>query len=213
MTVSIVQQWFASLHDKLDELIRHYPIATSAEKSRMREQWNMLKGASDEMVENWLRLEDKLAMFQEMDQQGGIAEQAEELLAPFHKGQGYFKLQMYRQAAEQLEETVRAYPDMLSARLVLAMSYMHLKEWMEAHRHFRLIAALAEDAKLQAISYNALGCIQAVYANLEQAQRFFRKALEADPTFRDPQLNLDCCSKGGGELLLQFGSSELLAMV
>lgn len=213
MTVSIVQQWFASLHDMLDELIRHYPIASDVEKSRMREQWSLLKGASDEVVENWLRLEDKLAMFHELEQQGGFAEQAQQWLGPFHKGQGYFKLQMYRQAVEHLEETVRVYPDMLSARMVLAMSYMHLKEWMEAHRHFRLIAALADDAKLQAIAYNALGCIQAVYANLDQAQRFFRKALEADPTFRDPQLNLDCCSKGGGELLLQFGSAEWLATV
>ena len=213
MSVSIVEQWFASLHDKLDELLHSYPRASEAEKSRMREQWDLLKCASNDMVENWLRLEDKLAMFQELDQQGGVALQAEDLLGPFHKGQGYFKLQMYRQAAEQLEETVRTYPDMLSARLYLAMSYMHMQGWMEAQRHFRLIASLAEDAKLQAIALNALGCIQAVYAHLEQARQFFRKALAIDPTFRDPQMNLEHCGKGGGELLLRFGSAELQAMV
>jgi len=213
MSVSIVQQWFASLHDTLDELIHRYPSSTGAEKARMRDQWDLLKRASDEMVENWLRLEDKLAIFRELDQQGGIATQPEQLLSPFLKGQGYFKLQMYRQAAEQLEEMVLSYPDMLSARIFLAMSYMHMKEWMEAGRHFRLVAALAEDAKLQAVAYNALGCIQAVHAHLEQAQQFFRKAIAADPTFPDPQRNLDCCNSGEDELLLQFGSAQLLAIV
>lgn len=152
-------------------------------------------------------------MFHDMLQQGPAGHPPELQLEPFQKGQGYFKLCMFAQAAEQLEHTVRNYPDLLSARLYLAMSRMHLKEWGEAQRHFGLIAALAEDSKLQAIAYNALGCIQAVFAQMDQARRFFRKAMEADPSFSDPRRNLERCLKGGDELELQFGSAELQAMV
>ena len=213
MSVSVLQQWFATLHEVLDELILRYPCAAAAEQAKLREQWQLLKKMSDEMVESWLQLEEKLSMFQELDEQGALVSAPTELLGSFYKGQGYFKLHMFRQAAEQLEDTVRIYPDLLSARLYLAMSRMHLQEWQEAQRHFRLIAALADNAKMRAIAYNALGCIQAIHAQLDQAQQLFRKALEADPSFRDPQLNLACCQRHDGELLLQFGSAELHSMV
>jgi tetratricopeptide (TPR) repeat protein len=211
--MTVIRQWFASLHEALDDLLYRYPQASTEERGRIEAQWNTLKGLSDDIVESWLQLEDKLALFKELEQDGALVQEPEELLAPFHKGQGYFKLHMFSQAAAQLEETVRTYPDMLSARLYLGMSRMHLKQWEEAQRHFRMIAALSEDAKLQAISYNALGCIQAVFAQLEQARQLFRKAMEADPSFGDPRSNLECCRKGGGEMLLQFGSAELQAMV
>lgn len=209
--MSIIREWFACLHEMLDGLIDRYPGASAEERSGMRKQWELLKGVSDEMVENWLQFEDKLAVFRALEQQAIVSLPPEQAPAPFYKGQGYFKLHMFSQAAEHMEETVRQHPDMLTARLYLAMSQMHLQEWTEAQRHFRLIAELAEDAKMQAIAYNALGCIQAVFAHLEQAQIWFRKALEADPTFRDPQINLDSCRKGGGELHLHFGSAALQA--
>lgn len=213
MSVSILHQWFASLHDVLDELILRYPGAAAAEQAQLREQWQLLKKMSDELVENWLRLEEKLSVLQELDEHGALASVPAELLGPFYKGQGYFKLHMFRQAAEQLEDTVRMHPDMLSARLYLAMSRMHLQEWLEAQRHFRFIAALTEDVKMRAIAYNALGCIQAIHAQFDQAQQLFRKALEADPSFRDPKINLESCESRDGALMLQFGSAELQSMV
>jgi tetratricopeptide (TPR) repeat protein len=211
--MSVIRQWFAVLHETLDQLILHYPEASGKERVRLQEQWDMLKIFSDDMIENWLQLEEKMSLFRELQQEGVILEEPEQLLGPFQKGQGYFKLQMFVQAAEQLEDTVRQFPDMLAARLYLAMSLMHLKQWSEAQRHFRLIAALTDEAKLQAIAYNALGCIQAVFAHLDHAQQLFHKAMEADPSFREPRQNLECCRRGGGELQLQFGSAELQAMV
>jgi tetratricopeptide (TPR) repeat protein len=173
--MSIVRQWFASLHETLDDLILRYPEATGEERGRMQEQWNKLKSLSDETVESWLQFEDKLALFREIEQQGAIVQKPEILLGPFLKGQGYFKLHMFSQAAEQLEDTVRTYPDMLAARLYLAMSRMHLKEWDEAQRHFRLVAALTDESKLAAIAYNALGCIQAVFAHLDGGRSILRR--------------------------------------
>jgi tetratricopeptide (TPR) repeat protein len=209
--MSVVRQWFEALHEALDQLILRYPEATAEERARLQEQWQLLQTFSDETVENWLQLEEKMSLFREIQQQGAILQEPEELLDAFQKGQGYFKLHMFHQAAEQLEDTVQLFPDMLSARLYLGMSRMHLQQWAEAQRHFRLIAAMADEAKLQAIAYNALGCIQAVFAHLDQAQHLFRKALEADPSFTEPRQNLECCRRGGGELQLQFGSAELQA--
>ncbi|TJY44313.1 hypothetical protein E5161_02700 [Cohnella pontilimi] len=211
--MSVIRQWFAALHETLDQLILRFPDAGAEERGRLQEQWEMLKSFSDDVIENWLQLEDKMSLFREIQQEGAILQEPEELLGPFQKGQGYFKLHMFAQAAEQLEDMVGQFPDMLAARLYLAMSRMHLEQWSEAQRHFRLIAALADEAKLQAIAYNALGCIQAVFAHLDQAQQLFRKAMEADPSFREPRQNLECCRRGGEELQLHFGSPELQAMV
>jgi tetratricopeptide (TPR) repeat protein len=208
--MSIIREWFASLHEMLDGLIDRYPGASDEERSGLREQWRMLKRVSDEVVESWLQFEDKLAVFRELDQK---MPDAPPEMAPesFLKGQGYFKLHMFSQAAACLEQCVKEHPDLLVARLYLAMSQMHLQQWTEAQRHFQLVAVLAEDARMQAIAYNALGCIMAVFAQLEQAQAWFHKALQADPTFQDPRHNLDCCRQGGEELHLQFGSAALQA--
>lgn len=211
--MSIIRQWFNSLQETLDQLIGRYETADAEERVRLEEECGIVKSLSDEIVEQWLKLEDKLSLFREMEHSGGIEKEPAAMLGPFQKGQGYFKLHMFPQAAEQLEQTVKTYPDLIAPRLYLAMSRMHLKEWGEAQRHFRLVAALAEESKLQAIAYNALGCIQAVFAHLDQARQFFRKAMEADPSYAEPRHNLECCRQGGGELQLQFGSAELQALV
>jgi tetratricopeptide (TPR) repeat protein len=211
--MSVIRQWFAAVHETLDELILRYPNSSEADRACWSEQWNALKSMSDEVVEQWLLLEDKLSLCRDLQEQGEATPPAELLLDTFQKGQGYFKLHMFAQAAIHLEETVRSYPDLLSARLYLGMTRMHLKEWTEAQRHFRLIAALADEAKLKAAALNALGCIQAVFAQFDLARRLFREAIETDPSFREARRNLERCASGGGELELQFGSAELHAIV
>lgn len=214
----MIRQWFATMHELLDELIIRYPHATGEEKNRLQEQWNMLKSLSDDMIESWLQFEDRMAFFRDMQQQPNPQQpevDSDALMGPFVKGQGYFKLHMFPQASQQLEEAIARYPDFMGARLFLAMCRMHMKEWSEAQRHFQLIAAVAEESKLRAIAFNALGCIQAVYAHLDQAQCYFRKAIDADPSFADPKRNLESCREGLGQqqLQLQFGSAELQEIV
>lgn len=216
--MTVIRHWFAVLHSALDELIGRYLHASEKEKDELKGEWTRLKALSDEVLEHWLKLEDKLASFLEMaEQEAHTAVPAppvpELQLADFRKGQGYFKLQMYPQAAEHLEKTVRAQPDLLSARLYLGMSRMHLKEWGEAQHEFRVIAALAEDARLKAVALNALGCIHAVQEEMDEARQCFLDALEADPTYDDPRENLALCQKGGATLKLQFGSAQLYAML
>jgi len=169
----------------------------------------MLKTLSDDIIESWLQFEEKMGMYRELQQQPAIAPKPHMLLGSFVKGQGYFKLQMFNHASEQLEEAIAQYPDFVCARMFLAMSLMHMKQWKEAQRHFQFITSITEDNRLQALAYNALGCIQAIYAHLEQAQSYFQKALDADPDFSDAKLNLESIQRGNGQLQLQFGSAEL----
>ncbi|RKP57020.1 hypothetical protein D7Z26_03260 [Cohnella endophytica] len=209
----MIRQWFETMNEVLDDLILRYPTASNGEKIALQQQWDMLKTLSDDIIESWLQFEDKMGAFRELQQQSTASLDAQKLLGPFVKGQGYFKLHMFKHASEQMEEAIAIYPDMLSARMFLAMSRMHLKQWSEAQRHFQLIAAIAEENRLQAIALNALGCIQAINAHLEQAQCYFLKALEADPGFKDPKLNLESVRLGNGQMQLQFGSAELQTMV
>jgi tetratricopeptide (TPR) repeat protein len=214
----MIRQWFATMNELLDELIIRYPQASGEEKNQLQEQWNMLKSLSDDIIESWLQFEDRMAFYRELQQQQNAKQPEHDpqaLMSPFIKGQGYFKLHMFAHASRHLEEAIASYPDFMGARMFLAMSRMHLKEWGEAQRHFQLIAAMSEESKLRAIAYNALGCIQAVYAHLDQAQSYFRKAIDTDPSFADPRRNLECCQQGfgPGQLQLQFGSAELQAIV
>jgi tetratricopeptide (TPR) repeat protein len=73
------------------------------------------------------------------------------------------------------------HPDFLLARMYLAMGYLRLGEDGDAYRHFQLILPLTDNKQLQAISYNALGCIQVKKQNMQKALEYFQLAYQADP--------------------------------
>ena len=126
------------------------------------------------------------------------------------KGQGYFKLFMFREAAMHFQEAVRGWPEDYKARLFLAMTYMHLQEWNEAQRHFQLVIEVTDYPKWRAIGFNALGCIQAVRMNLDQAAAYFQKAHEDDPEFADPLTEFEVLSGACGASILIFWERPVL---
>jgi hypothetical protein len=128
------------------------------------------------------------------------------------KGQGYYKLFMFSDAAVHFQSAVSYLPECNLARLYLAMTHMHLQNWSEAQRHFQLLISLTDYPKWRALGYNALGCIQAIYMNLAQAEQFFLKAYEICPSFKDPLNNLKCCKETPQQLSLFFGSTELCCL-
>ncbi|SFF05928.1 hypothetical protein SAMN05216378_4919 [Paenibacillus catalpae] len=128
------------------------------------------------------------------------------------KGQGYYKLFMFSDAATHFQSAVSYLPECNLARLYLAMTHMHLQNWSEAQRHFQLLVSLTDYPKWRALGYNALGCIQAIYMNMEQAEQFFIKAYETCPSFKDPLNNLKCCKETPQQLSLFFGSTELCCL-
>lgn len=136
----------------------------------------------------------------------------EEAAPIISRGQGYYKLLMFPEAAAQFREAVGHSPECNLARLFLAMTYMHMQNWNEAQRHFQLLIALTDFPKWLAMGYNALGCIQAVHMNLAHAEKLFMKAHQVCPSFTDPLNNLKCCQQTPLQLSLYFGSTELCCL-
>ncbi|SDR79557.1 hypothetical protein SAMN05444162_0058 [Paenibacillaceae bacterium GAS479] len=134
----------------------------------------------------------------------------EDMMRKMACGQGYFKLFMFPQAVLEFQAAIDLMPECNLARLYLAMSFMHTQQWNDAELHFKLLATLTEHPRWQAISFNALGCIQAIRLNMEQAERLFRQAVKMDPSFEDPVTNLKSCHQAPGPLSLYFGSAELI---
>lgn len=136
----------------------------------------------------------------------------DELASVISKGQGYYKLFMFSQAAVQFQSVIIQSPECNLARLFLGMTHMHLQNWSEAQRHFQLLIVLTDFPKWLAMGYNALGCIQAVHMNLAQAEQLFIKAYDVCPSFKDPLNNLKSCQETPKQLSLYFGSTELCCL-
>lgn len=196
---------FDCMHEMLDLIIREYPISSGARRSELEEQLQTLKSMSDHYLEEWILFEEKMSVILKAIDGEPAAEWAHHGLGSesFRRGQGYYKLFMFEQAIKEFEKLVAQHGDFLIARLYLAMGYLQNGDLDEASRHFHLIVPLTENKKFLAISYNALGCIQAKKGNSEQACEYFRRALEMDPTYQDPSANLEICGKDTESL--QFG--------
>lgn len=135
-----------------------------------------------------------------------------EVASIISKGQGYYKLFMFSQAASHFQAAIVQSPECNLARLFLGMTHMHLQNWNEAQRHFQLLIVLTDFPKWLAMGYNALGCIQAVHMNLAQAEQLFMKAHNTCPSFTGPLNNLKSCQETPKQLSLYFGSTELCCL-
>lgn len=231
------QHMFSSMNEMLDQLIEQYQSAGKQEKQQYEMQMNELKKISDTFIEQWLEFEEKFADFKEKQKElesnqtipyedhvqkmpvsasqtcnASDLEIPNESASIISKGQGYYKLFMFPQAAIQFQSVITQSPECNLARLFLGMTHMHLQNWNEAQRHFQLLIALTDFPKWLAMGYNALGCIQAVHMNLAQAEQLFRKAHDACPSFKDPLNNLKSCKETPQQLSLYFGSTELCCL-
>jgi tetratricopeptide (TPR) repeat protein len=209
------KQLFATMHEVLDEIIEQYPSASPNGKKELDQQLNDLKHMSDIFVEQWLIFEEKMSQFQEGIGTTPPKQKGQNALPPqnakpitykeyeyeeFDRGQGYFKLYMFDHAIRELKPLVHRQPEMLLARLYLALSYLQTKDYEESLRHLSIIIPLTEDNKIKAISYNAMGCIQAKKGHLEKALEYFNLSYEADPSMMEPLINMGNCLSEGDSL-------------
>ncbi|WP_309118621.1 hypothetical protein [Paenibacillus sp.] len=213
---------FQSMNEKLDGILEALPASHGTEHESLLEQLQELREMSDEMIEEWLLFEEKMARAKQRPQPEPAAAstkpQAHEpqdlfetvdafaetpaQTMQYQRGEGYFKLYMFPEAAREFEAVVRAYPDFLQARLFLALCFLQSENVTEASSHLQIIISLANDGRMKAVAYNALGCVQAVRGNVEQACECFRTSHSLDPNFKDPVYNLKACQIDGGVLQL-----------
>ncbi|MGG1550522.1 MULTISPECIES: tetratricopeptide repeat protein [Paenibacillus] len=190
---------FSTMNEVLEEIQREYPNSDVEKKAELDEQLQVLKTMSDEFIESWLLFEEKLGKFygavpsstqtlhDELMDLDLAGKQTEEFL----RGQGFYKLSMYDQAIEEFEVLIRRQPDFLLARIYLAMGHLRKGEFGDAYQHFKFLLPLTENAKMKAISYGAMGCIQVQNHNMEKAFEYFQKAYHSDPSLVEPLINLD----------------------
>lgn len=174
---------FSTMHEVLDEIIQQYPTAPESKMPEIYEKMEVLKAMSDAMIEEWLLFEEKLGktLHSLTQHQSALALSSGDQSEAFQKGQGYYQLWMFDRAVRELQKVVQKEPDFLPARLYLALAYMQLGEFAEAHRHFQFLLPLTEQKQMKAISYNAMGCIQIQNKNIEKAQEYFTLAFKTDP--------------------------------
>lgn len=130
----------------------------------------------------------------------------------YDKAIGYYKLLMFKESADIFYQLLLDAPEWNRARLYYAMSLLHLQKWDEAKRQFQLLTVLSDFPKWLALSYNALGCLQAIQCHMGEAEKLFRRAYQIYPQFEDALKNLECCTQGDKEINLYFGSTELISM-
>lgn len=198
----MIKELFAAMNDALEEVIREHPTAVGVQKQVLAEQLEVLKAMSEAIIEEWLLFEEKMSTISPVPAIQGKTGNSFPLEhdEQMSKGQGYFRLLMYKEAIREFQQVVARYPDSMNARLYLALSYLQQTEYTEAYRHFKFLLPLTEDAKIKAVSYNAMGCIQAIQNNLEKACELFQLAYESDPTLKDPLINLAVCMEKEGML-------------
>lgn len=204
------KQLFATMNEVLDEIIKEYPTAVGAKKNDLAEQLRVLKTISDTFIEEWLLFEERMVKHEELLNKAvneplwKQLESTEYQTEAFMKGQGYFKLLMFENAINEFVEVIKTHPDFLVARLYLALGYLQIGDFSEAHRHFQFIIPMTNNSKMKAISLNALGCIQVKNKNMEKAYEYFKMAYKTDPSLPDPLVNIEVCMYNHGTL--QYGT-------
>lgn len=205
------QHLFAEMNRMLQEIAADYPSAEGARRDDLLCKYNMLHRISDNVMDEWLAFAEKLSHFREQadfslqPEEEPDQEEAPELaMDSFVRGQGYYKLLMYRKCIDQFNEVIGRYPDSLAARLYLAISCLHLNEGETAWGHLEHMLTLIQENKLKAMIYNALGCIRASQERYIEARKLFGLSLMHDPALPEPNVNLEVCRRRGGTL--QFGN-------
>lgn len=222
-------QLFATMNDVLDDILKEYPEAKGAKKQELEQQIGVLKAMSDSCIEQWLLFEERLeqaahaaglplawpgisppASAGPPPKQSPLAALPAYAANPplsdaFRRGQGFYQLMMYEEAIREFARAVEVQPDFLLARLYLALGFLRKGDFAEAYRHFQLLTSLTDHHKMKAISYNAMGCIQAKNKNVEKAQHYFQLAVKADPSFTEPWVNMNLTLQEEEKLLSDSG--------
>ncbi|WP_052339616.1 hypothetical protein [Gorillibacterium massiliense] len=200
---------YATMNKVLDDIIKEYSEASSDKAEELDDQLHLLKAMNDSCLEEWTRFEERLNLvrkkwktvsvpkaalttiphsFPDESSTGSAPSLTGSTSEHFIKGQGYYKLYMFRQAIAEFSELVKHNPDFVLGRVYLAMGYLRAGDLNEAHQQFQLLIPLTENQKLKAISFSAMGCIQLQGNNAEKAFDYFKMADLADSSCMEPSL-------------------------
>lgn len=199
----MLQHVFTTMNELLDQIIQQYPRTKGQQKQELEHQIALLCSMSDYIMEEWLRFEERLSLIKLKNNTIKTAKPvALHNGDPYQRGQGYYLLMMYEDAVKYLEQAAQLQPESIEVRACLAMSHLHLEHFQKAGHHFQFIISLTCNNSMKAIACNAMGCIHAKQQQFAEAQAYFQKAHQLDPTFPEPAMNLKVCQSKSGQLEL-----------
>ncbi|WP_342444128.1 tetratricopeptide repeat protein [Paenibacillus sp. FSL L8-0638] len=194
------QHVFAEMNSMLDDIVKHYPSAQGSRRQELLQHWSLLRRMSDGIMDEWLAFEEKMVCLRaagfSAETDMSDTELPEKELPAFSRGQGYYRLLMYPEAIQQFEQVLQHFPDSWQSRMYMGMAYFQLDDPAEAVYHFQKVLDLTEQAGLKAVIYNALGCLLAKQADVEEAQKCFALAHQFDPALPEPLHNMEACLSG-----------------
>ncbi|MEK5373858.1 tetratricopeptide repeat protein [Paenibacillus sp. FSL P2-0173] len=208
------QHVFAEMNSMLDDIVKHYPSAQGSRRQELLQHWSLLRRMSDGIMDEWLAFEEKMVCLRaagfSAETDMSDTELPEKELPAFNRGQGYYRLLMYPEAIQQFEQVLQHFPNSWQSRMYMGMAYFQLDDPAEAVFHFQKVLDLTEQAGLKAVIYNALGCLLAKQADVEEAQKCFALAHQFDPALPEPLHNMEACLSGTE--MLRYDSSMMTWM-
>lgn len=199
----LLSHYFASLKDRLNQMEKTFPLLNEEQRFVLYEEVLVMREISDQVVEDWLQFEEKLAVIQRMfeinsEEVGGnqsALPKQNELVLPRHlafhflKGKGYFELSMYEEAVKSFSHIIRQDPDLELARLYLAFGFLMSRRLEVAYRQFQLLAETTAYAVFAAVAYNAMGVISVLEGRGDQGLQWFERALKVYPDLKEARFN------------------------
>lgn len=201
----LLSQYFASLKDRLENIEEVLPQTTEEQKIELYKEVLAFRQLSDQVVEDWLQFEEKLAMVQrmfEMEPEAGQdslplpqPKEKNEILLPRHltlqflQGKGYFELSMYDEAVKSFSHIIHQEPDVELARLYLAFGFLMSRRLEVAFRQFQLLAETTSYPIFASVAYNEMGVIAVLEGRPDQGLIWFKRALDIYPKLTEARFN------------------------
>jgi tetratricopeptide (TPR) repeat protein len=198
----LISQYFSALKNRLESIEKMYHHLAGEEKMELYKEVLAFRQLSDQVVEDWLQFEEKLAFVQQLFENGqetkGTGDpqlQENEVLLPRHltfqflQGKGYFELSMYDEAVKSFSHIIHQEPDTELARLYLAFGFLMLRRFEVAYRQFQLLAETTSYPIFASVAYNEMGVISVLEGKPDQGIAWFQKALEIFPGLSEARFN------------------------
>lgn len=184
----ILDHWLM-FEERMSQMQKRVQSDNFDQEDMERELDQELNELSDEVAEKILAEIKKQTGQLNQSASGMVSYLSGDAARSFRKGQGYYHLFMYPQAAQHFQEVVQLDPDLEIARMFLGFSEMMSGNWEEADRHFQLIGKTSSHGIIRATALNAQGCLLAGLHQWEQALTCFDRAISAYPKLKDPIYN------------------------
>ena len=108
----------------------------------------------------------------------------------FRRGLGFWELAMLKEAVGEFKKVVEDDPDLIAGHVCLGLSSAQLGKVEEAFRELRLVLALDRNEIIRALALNTLGIILTHKEDYHQAEHYFKRATDEDPTLAEAWFNL-----------------------